>query len=86
MQSQSPLPPPPVGEAFSPSTGGGEGEALYIVTYPEALSELVVSKRKLDERSMQLRTGETKNVTELEQTLREFGFQEVDYVYEPGQF
>ena len=70
----------------SPSTGGGEGEALYIVTYPEALSELVVSKRKLDERSMQLRTGETKNVTELEQTLREFGFQEVDYVYEPGQF
>ena len=70
----------------SPSTGGGEGEALYIVTYPDALSELVVSKRKLDERSMQLRTGETKNVTELEQTLREFGFQEVDYVYEPGQF
>ena len=70
----------------SPSTGGGEGEALYIVTYPDALSELVVSKRKLDERSMQLRTGETKNVTELEQTLRDFGFHEVDYVYEPGQF
>ena len=35
---------------------------------------------------MQLRTGEVKNVTELEQTLRDFGFQEVDYVYEPGQF
>ena len=60
--------------------------SLYIVTYPDALSELVVSKRKLDERSMQLRTGETKNVTELEQTLRDFGFHEVDYVYEPGQF
>ena len=63
-----------------------EGASLYIVTYPDALSELVVSKRKLDERSMQLRTGETKNVTELEQTLRDFGFHEVDYVYEPGQF
>ena len=60
--------------------------SLYIVTYPDALSELVVSKRKLDERSMQLRTGETKNVTELERELREFGFHEVDYVYEPGQF
>lgn len=68
----------------TPSMGGGKGEALYIVTYPDALSELVVSKRKLDERSMQLRTGETKNVTELEQTLRDFGFHEVDYVYEPG--
>ena len=70
----------------SPSMGGGEGEALYIVTYPDALSELVVSKRKLDERSLQLRAGDTKNVTELEQTLRDFGFHEVDYVYEPGQF
>ena len=69
----------------SPLLGESE-EALYIVTYPDALSELVVSKRKLDERSMQLRTGETKNVTELEQTLRDFGFHEVDYVYEPGQF
>ena len=59
---------------------------LYIVTHPEALAELVVSKRKFDERSLQLRKGEVKNVTELEKTLREFGFQEVDYVYEPGQF
>ena len=70
----------------SPPLGESEGASLYIVTYPDALSELVVSKRKLDERSMQLRTGETKNVTELEQTLRDFGFHEVDYVYEPGQF
>ena len=70
----------------SPLLGEPEGASLYIVTYPDALSELVVSKRKLDERSMQLRTGETKNVTELERELRDFGFHEVDYVYEPGQF
>lgn len=31
----------------TPSMGGGKGEALYIVTYPDALSELVVSSESL---------------------------------------
>ena len=59
---------------------------LYVVTHPEALSELVVSKQKLDERTIVLKTGQTTDVTGLEQSLRELGFNEVDYVYEPGQF
>lgn len=63
-----------------------EGHPLYVVTCPEALSELVVSRKKLDERSLLLRTGDTHDVIQLEKTLRDFGFTEVDYVYEPGQF
>lgn len=63
-----------------------EGHPLYVVTCPEALSELVVSRKKLDERTLLLRTGDTHNVIQLEKTLRDFGFTEVDYVYEPGQF
>ena len=59
---------------------------LYIVTHPEALSELVISKQKLNERTIVLKTGQTTDVTGLEHALRELGFQEVDYVYEPGQF
>ena len=59
---------------------------LYIVTYPEALSELVVSKKLLDERLIKLSVGQTVDVVSLEKTLREFGFRETDYVYEPGQF
>ena len=59
---------------------------LYIVTHPEALSELVVSKKKLNERTIVLKAGQTTDVTGLEQSLRELGFNEVDYVYEPGQF
>ena len=59
---------------------------LYVVTHPEALSELVVSKQKLDERTIVLKKGQTTDVTELEHSLRELGFHEVDYVYEPGQF
>ena len=59
---------------------------LFIVTHPEALSELVVSKQRLDERHVSLRVGEERNVDELEEQLKELGFQLVDYVYEPGQF
>ena len=64
----------------------GHDASLYIVTCPEAMAELVVSKKKFEERSMQLHVGDVLAVTALEQRLREFGFQEVDYVYEPGQF
>ena len=58
----------------------------YIVSYPEALAEMVVSKKNLDTRTLVLENGQTIAVTDIEKTLREFGFREVDYVYEPGQF
>ncbi|MCI1281201.1 MAG: transcription-repair coupling factor [Prevotella sp.] len=62
------------------------GKCLYIVTSPDALSELVVSKSSLDNRLLKLKTGQNIDITDVEKTLREFGFEEVDYVYEPGQF
>ena len=75
------------------STGKGAGkdadsaaEALYVVTCPEALSELVVSKRRLDERTINIAVGDIIDFADLGRQIREFGFKEVDYVYEPGQF
>ncbi len=60
--------------------------SLYVVTYPEAVAELVVSQQSLDARTLTLEQGQTVDVTEVEKSLKEFGFREVDYVYEPGQF
>ncbi len=60
--------------------------SLYIVSCPEAVSELVVSKTRLDERTLTLSAGQNVDLVEVQRTLREFGFSEVDYVYEPGQF
>ncbi len=68
------------------SAPDGSRQALYIVTCPEAMSELVVSNKHLDDRRIVLRVGEEKDLVELEKTMRTFGFKEVDYVYEPGQF
>ena len=64
-----------------PNLGG-----LYIVTYPEAIAELVVSKKQLGDRSVVLSVGDTIDADQTAQQLRSLGFQEVDYVYEPGQF
>ena len=63
-----------------------EDSSLYVVTYPEAIAELVVSKKNLDSRTLVLTKDQTIAVADIEKTLREFGFHEVDYVYEPGQF
>ena len=59
---------------------------LYIVADPSALSELVVSRKQLDERRLTLSVGQHIDIIEVEKTLRSFGFTETDYVYEPGQF
>ena len=47
---------------------------------------MVVSKKSLDTRTLVLEKDQTIAVSAIEKTLREFGFREVDYVYEPGQF
>jgi len=61
-------------------------DLLYIVTYPEALAEMVVTRKQLDARRLTLEQDQTISVDVICKTLREFGFREVDYVYEPGQF
>ena len=61
-------------------------QAPFVVTYPEAIAERVVSKKMLDDCTLQLRVGEHVDIGFVEQTLFEFGFQRTDYVYEPGQF
>lgn len=63
-----------------------EGKPLYIVTEPSALAERVVSKERLNDQTIRLETGQEVEVVALEKQLRALGFQEVDYVYEPGQF
>ena len=68
------------------ASGADNALPLYIVTEPSALSELVVSKKQLDERRLTLTVDQHIDIVEVEKTLRSFGFTETDYVYEPGQF
>ena len=63
-----------------------DAPTLVIVTSADALAEKVVSKSSLEDKSIQLQTGETLDREELQNLLLELGFNRVDYVYEPGQF
>ena len=65
---------------------GGLKAQLYIVTYPDALAEMVVSRDTLTDRSVALAVGDTVEIPKIEATLTSEGFERVDYVYEPGQF
>ncbi len=59
---------------------------LVICTYPEALAERVADERAITERSIRLKVGDTLRIADLEELLVESGFQQVDFVYEPGQY
>ena len=62
------------------------GNPIFIVSYPDALAELVVSKQHLDEKILKLSVGQQIPQVDVVHQMRDFKLQEVDYVYEPGQF
>ena len=68
------------------STHADAAVPLLVVSYPEALAEWVVGKQQLNERRLSLKVGQAIDLTEVVHALRELGFTETDYVYEPGQF
>ncbi len=68
------------------STECDKKAALYVVSYPEAVAELVVSRKRLDSKKIELRENQSIDVGDLTDQLHDLGFKEVEYVYEPGQF
>ncbi len=61
-------------------------EPLCIVTYPDAIAEKVVSHKELSNRTLRLEVGGHTEVDTIMEILADFGFERVDYVYEPGQY
>lgn len=60
--------------------------ASFIITYAEALIESVVSKSQLAASTLEIKKGEKIDRDFLEEILQTYGFQLVDFVYEPGQY
>ncbi len=58
----------------------------WVVTYPEALAEKVADRATVERSTLNLSRGGQADLTDTARRLRELGFSEVDYVYEPGQF
>lgn len=59
---------------------------VIFVSYPEALIEKVISAENLSKNTIELNVGETISITFIREALEEYNFEEVEFVYEPGQF
>ena len=58
----------------------------FVVTYPDAVAERVASKETIARHTLRLKQGDTVDPVDTINWLRDNGFTEVDYVYEPGHF
>lgn len=59
---------------------------LIVVSYPDALLEKVTTKQSLSQHILQLKSGESYDISQLTEKLYNAYFQQVDFVDEPGQF
>nr|WP_255489387.1 transcription-repair coupling factor [Dysgonomonas sp. 216] len=63
-----------------------DDEHFVVVSYPEALAERVVSKEALKDNTLRININEHINPSFVSEVLDSYGFEYVDYVYEPGQY
>jgi len=63
-----------------------EKKPCIIVSYPEALAEKVVSGNALQNNTLSISINEKIDSLFVEEVLDSYGFDRVDYVYEPGQY
>ncbi len=61
-------------------------QSWILVTYPEAIAERVIPQQDLSKETLHLAVGEKLDSDFVISLLVEYGFERVDFVYEPGQF
>lgn len=59
---------------------------FVLVTYPEAIAENVISSADLQKNTLELHTGLEVNTEFITEVLESYDFQQVDFVFQPGQF
>ena len=63
-----------------------DSKPCIIVSSTEAIMQKVVSSAEMKKQMLQLKTGESVSIDFIAETLFEYGFRRVDFVYEPGQY
>ncbi|ASS50781.1 MAG: transcription-repair coupling factor [Candidatus Fluviicola riflensis] len=62
------------------------GRNCWVITYPQALFERVPTQKRLAENTMRVERNKKYSIDFFNELLMEYGFERVDFVYEPGQF
>ena len=58
----------------------------FIVSYPEALFEKVVTRKELDKNTLKVSVGDQVSIDFINEVLFEYEFKRVDFITEPGEF
>ena len=61
-------------------------QGIAIVTYPDALLEKVVTIENLEKNTLVIKKGEKISPAFIIELLEEYGFERIEFVYEPGQY
>ena len=64
----------------------GDTRLRFVVTYPKRWPRVLPSATHLAASTISIATGSQLDLTATMRRLRELGFRETDYMYEPGQF
>lgn len=73
-------------EVLNAINSPGAPSSLLIISYPEALSEKVVTRKNLEKSTLSLKRGEKISIDFINELLFELHFERVEFVTEPGQF
>ncbi len=66
--------------------GESDFDSIILVTYPHAVSELIIDKKSLKSNILKISRGDTLSHEFIKETLIAYSFVKVDFVTEPGQF
>jgi len=73
-------------EVLSSINSRKEDKGLFILTYPEAISEKVINKRSLIKNTFLVRVADKLDMDFLSELLVSYDFERTDFVFEAGQF
>lgn len=68
------------------SNNGTACSTIIIVTYPDAIKELILNKKALTDSILKIKKGDELPFDFIKETLLNANFERVDFVTEPGQF
>jgi len=57
-----------------------------VITYPEALTEKIITQKELASTTFEIAQGNNLDLEFVDEWMQTYGFEKVDYVYEPGQY
>ncbi|HEY8403476.1 MAG TPA: transcription-repair coupling factor, partial [Flavobacteriales bacterium] len=64
----------------------GKDAFTAVITYPEAIAEKVITQKELQSSTFEITQGNELDLEFVDEWMQEYGFEKVDYVYEPGQY